>query len=181
MSYNTFRQKIIKARTKKRFKVRNSYGTKQGWRWLKKNKWLDLENPVTEKEFGAIIREVNIELVNTLLEGHDIILPCRMGRIELRKYFPKIEYKDGKVVTNLPVNWQQTLKYWHESPEAHKNKTLIRQEVKEVFRIIYVKRSANYNNKSFYQFIPHRDVKVELSRRIKEHKIDAFLLCNTQP
>lgn len=180
MNYNHFRKKVIKARTKKKFKVRNSYGTKQGWRWLKKNKWLDLDRPVTEKEFGAIIRAVNEELVNNLFEGHDITLPHRMGRIELRKYYPKIEYKDGKLVTNLPVNWQQTLKYWHEDAEAHRNKILIRQEVKEVFRIIYVKKSANYNNKSFYQFIPHRDVKIELSKRIKENKIDAFL-CNTQP
>lgn len=181
MNYNSFRKKVIKAKTKKKFKVRNSYGTKQAWRWLKKNNWLDLNTTVTEKEYGAIIREVNKELVNSLFEGHDITLPCRMGRIELRKYVPRIEYKDDKLVTNLPVNWQQTLKYWHEDSEAHKNKILIRQEVKEVFRIIYVKKSANYNNKSFYQFIPHREVKVELSKRIKENKIDAFLLCNTQP
>lgn len=180
MNYNSFRKKVIKAKTKKKFKVRNSYGTKQVWRWLKKNKWLDLKEPITEKEFGAIIRTVNEELVNSLFEGHDIILPHRMGRIELRKYYSKIDYKDGKLVTNLPINWQQTLKYWHKDDEAHKNKILIRQEVKEIFRIIYVKKSANYNNKSFYQFIPHREVKIELSKRIKEHKIDAFL-CSTQP
>jgi len=180
MNYSSFRKKVIKAKTKKKFRVTNSYGTKQAWRWLKKNKWLDLENPVTEKEFGAIIREVNKELVEHMFNGHDIILPHRMGRIEIRKYEPRIEYKDGKVQTNLPVNWQRTLNYWHQDPEAHKNKVLIRQEVKNVFRIIYVKKSANYKNKTFYQFVPHRDVKVELSQRIKDNKIDAFLLCNTR-
>lgn len=176
MSYSTFRKKVIKARTKKKFKVSNSYGTKQVWRWIKKNNWLDIGQEITEKEFGAIIREVNKELVNSLFEGHDIVLPHRMGRIEIRKYKPKIEYKDGKIRTNLPVNWCRTLEYWHNDPEAHKNKVLIRQEVKEVFRIMYVKKSANYINKVFYQLIPHRDVKVELSRRIKENKIDAFLI-----
>lgn len=175
MNYNSFRKKVIKAKTKKKFKVRNSYGTKQVWRWLKKNKWLGLENPITEKDFGLVIREVNKLLVEQLLSGHDIILPHRMGRIELRKYKTKIEYKDGKLITNLPVDWKRTLKYWHNDESSYKEKKLIRQEVKEVFRIVYSKKSANYNNKSFYQFIPNRDLKIELSKRIKEHKIDAFL------
>lgn len=174
MNYNKFRARILKVHNKKKFKVRSSYGTKQGWRWLKKHKWLNGE-PVTEKQFGIIIRCVNEYLVEQLLQGHDINLPCRMGKIELRKTKARIEFVDGKLDTNLPVDWKRTLELWHEDAKAYQDKTLIRKEYDEIFRIIYNKSSANYNNKTFYQFTPHRDVKKKLSERIKQNKVDAFL------
>lgn len=174
--YSEFRAKTIKLHGDKHFKVTNSYGTKQAWRWLKKNKWLDLGQLVTEREFGLIVKSVNKFLVEQLLSGHDIIFPCRMGKVELRKYRTRIKYKDDKIVTNLPIDWKRTLQLWHDDAEAHSNKTIIRQEAKEIFRIIYNKQSANYNNKSFYQFNVTRDVRKALSEKIKDSKIDAFLM-----
>ena len=174
MNYNHFRAKILKLRTKKHFKVRNSYGVKQGWRWYKKNKWFGKE-PVTEKQFGVIIRRVNEYLVDELLKGHDIILPYQMGRIELRKRNPKIELEGGKIKTNLPIDWKRTLELWYEDEKAFQNKTLVRKEYKEVFRIIYSKKHANFTNKTFYNFTPHREVKKKLSNAIKDNKVDAFL------
>lgn len=174
MNYNNFRAKVLKVNKKKKFKVRNSYGTKQGWRWYKKNKWLDGE-PVTEKQFGIIIRTINEALIEQLLNGSDINLPHRMGRLELRKVKSRIEFKDGKLDTNLPVDWDRTLKLWYEDAKSYEDRVLIRKEYKEIFRIIYNKSKANYNNKTFYQFTPHRDVKKKLSERIKQNETDAFL------
>ena len=176
IEYNKFRANVIKLRSNKHFKITNSYGTKEAWRWFKKNKWLDLGQSVTEREFGAIIKAMNKLFVNRLLEGHDIILPCRMGKIELRKYKARIFYKDGKIVTNLPVDWKRTLQLWGEDTEAYNNKIIVRHEAKEVFRIIYNRQSANYNNKSFYQFNASRSVKKVLSEKIKHNEIDAFLM-----
>lgn len=174
--YSEFRAHKINLYGNKHFKVTNSYGTKQAWRWLKKNKWLDLGQSITEREFGLIIKAMNKLLVDRLLEGHDIVLPCKMGKIELRKFKAKVEYKDGKVTTNLPVNWKRTLQLWYEDPEAHANKLVVRQETKKIFRIIYNKHSANYNNKSFYQFTANRGTKKALSEKILDNKIDAFLI-----
>lgn len=174
MNYQNFRLKVIKAKGKKKFKVRNSYGTKQGWRWFKKNKWLGGE-PVTEKQFGTIIRSIDEYLLERLLEGHDVIFPHKMGKLELRKSPRRIEFKDGKLNTNLPVDWEKTLKLWHCDEKALNDKILIRKEYKEIFRIIYNKSSANYNNKVFYQFTPHRSVKKALSTKIENNEIDAFL------
>ena len=174
MNYHNFRLKVIKAKGKKKFKVRNSYGTKQGWRWLKKNKWLGGE-PVTEKQFGIIIRRIDEYLIQRLFEGHDIILPHRMGKLELRKTPRRIDFKNGKLDTNLPIDWKRTLELWHADEESLNNKTLIRKEYKEIFRVIYNKSSANYNNKVFYQFTLHRNVRKALSTKIKNNEIDAFL------
>lgn len=176
IEYNKFRANVIKLRSAKHFKVTNSNGTKEAWRWIKKNKWLNIGQPLTEREFGAIVKAINRLYVKRLLEGHDIMLPCRMGKIELRKYKARIKYEDGKVVTNLPIDWKRTLQLWNEDDESRSNKTLIRRETKEVFRIIYNRQSANYNNKTFYQFSASRAVRQALSEKIKNNEIDTFLM-----
>lgn len=174
MTYHNFRLKVIKAKTRKKARIRNSYGTKQGWRWFKKNKWLGGE-PVTEKQFGIIIRRVNEYLVQQLLEGHDVVFPHKMGKLELRKTPARIEFNNEELSTNLPIDWERTLKLWYEDAESYDNRTLIRKEYREIFRIVYNKTKANYNNKTFYKFTPHRNVKKALSEKIKNNEIDAFL------
>lgn len=174
--FDDFRVRILKASTPKVFKVRNSNGNKKAWRWLKKNKWLNLGQPITEREFGIIVKTINKCLVDKLLEGHDINLPCGMGRIELRKYNPKLEYKDGKVETTIPVNWLDTLKLWYEDKEAMDNKLLIKREYKPLFKIRYNKEKCKYKNQIFYQFKANREVRKKLSEKINNNQIDAFLI-----
>ena len=93
-----------------------------------------------------------------------------MGRLEVRKRSNSIKFKDGKVVTDLPVNWDATLKLWYEDEESYNNKILIREENKETFRIHYNKIKANYNNKSFYQFF---HIKPPFPFLVYYHKIHA--------
>ena len=47
-------------------------------------------------------------------------------------------------------------------------------EEKEVFKVYYNRIKANYNNKSFYEFIVNRDLKRRLKQRIKSGNFDAF-------
>lgn len=172
--FNTFRAKTIKLYGSRNIKVTNSYGTKQVWRWLKKNKWFGLE-PITERDFGKIIRTINTALVEKLLKGQTIMLPCNMGNLAIRKSERKIKIKDGKVITNLPIDWKRTLQLWYEDSEAKANKVYIRHEVKELFSIVYSKGTAKYKNKVFYTFTPIRSIKKELSRRVQSNELDAFL------
>ena len=109
-----------------------------------------------------------------LLMGEDIILPCKMGKIEVRKYNRSISIKNGKVVTNLPIDWNRTLKLWSEDEEAYKERTLIKMEEKEIFKVIYNRSRADYNNKSFYEFSINRELKKQLKKKIKEGSFDAF-------
>lgn len=57
-----------------------------------------------------------------------------------------------------------------------KKKRLIRQETKEVFKVFYNKRRAEYPNKSFYQFHINREIKKGLKQKIKNGEIDALLI-----
>jgi hypothetical protein len=104
------------------------------------------------------------------------VLPHRLGTIELRKYNAKISIRDGKLITNLPIDWDRTLKLWSEDEEAYKDRTLVKMEEKEIFKVFYNKKSANYNNKSFMQFEVNRDLKRRLKQKIKSKAIDAFKL-----
>ena len=100
-----------------------------------------------------------------------------MGEIVLRKYPAKITLQNGKVKTNLPIDWDATLKLWSEDKESYEKKTLIRIEEREIFKVLYDKSNALYNNKSFYSFELNRDVKVALKKQLKNGLLDAFMLC----
>ena len=176
MNYNEFRATTLKLKGKKNFKITNSYGTKEAWRWLKKNKWLNIGQPITEHDFGVIIKSINLFLQDQLLQGHDIDLPMNMGRIELRKFKTHIKVGQEGIKTNMVVDWKKTLELWNEDIEAKNSKTLVRIEAKEIFKFYYNRKRAKYTNKTFYEFTPTRSLKKRLSDKIKNNEIDAFLI-----
>ncbi len=173
---DNFRRKVLKLNESRNHKIRNSNGVYSAYKWIRKNKWLDLPRPVTEHEFYTIIRQVNNLLADNILSGEDIIFPHRLGTIELRKYDARISFCEGKLITNLPIDWDRTLKLWSEDEEAYKERTLIKMEEKDLFKVFYNKKTANYENKSFMQFEVNRDLKRRLKQKIKNRQVDAFKL-----
>lgn len=176
MTYNEFKVTIQKCTGHRKHKVTGSLGIYDAYKWIRKNKWLDIGRPITEHEFYSIIRKVNNYFADNLVNGEDVKLPCRMGRIELRKYNARISFDGNKVKTNLPIDWDKTLKLWYEDEEAYKNKTLIKMEEKEIFKVYYNRNLADYNNQSFYEFKANRELKKRIKSSIKEGRIDAFKL-----
>ena len=173
---DNFRREVLKVNKSRVHKVKNSLGVYDAYKWLRKNKWLDME-PISEHDFYAIIRAVNKALAKSFLHLGSIKLPLRMGEIILRKYHPSITSQDGKIKTNLPVDWDSTLQLWSEDKESYKKRTLIRLEEKEVFKVLYDKSKALYNNKSFYTLELNRDIKLSLKKQLKSGLLDAFMLC----
>ncbi len=169
-----FRRNVLKVNESRTHTIRNSLGVYDAYKFVRKNKWLDIGKPITEHDFYIIIRQVNNLLADNLANGEDIILPHKMGSIELRKYDAKISFQNGKLVTNLPIDWDITLKLWAEDEKAYKEKTLVKVEDRELFKVFYNKRRANYENKSFFQFEVNRDIKIKLKSKIKNKVIDAF-------
>lgn len=173
---DNFRREVLKVNKPRVHKVNNSLGVYDAYKWLRKNKWLDV-GPISEHDFYAIIRTMNKALAENFLHTGSIKFPERMGEISLRKYPVKIILKNGKVQTNLPIDWDATLSLWSEDKDSYENRTLIRAEEKELFKVLYDKSKANYNNKSFYKFELNRGIKVSLKKKLKEGLLDAFMLC----
>lgn len=177
MELDEFRKRVIRAEEDKHhFKVTNSNGTKEAWRWIKKNNWLNIGQPISERELGLIVKTINLALQDQLLDGKDVLFPNRMGRLEVRKFKAKLEYVDNKLVTTLPVDWNRTIQLWWEDEESYKLKRLVRYEASDRFSIYYNKEYANYANKTYYKFTPVRPFRIKLKNKIINGGFDALLL-----
>lgn len=171
-----FRRKVLKVDHSRNHKVKNSIGVYDIYKHIRKNKWYDIGQPITEHQFYTIIRQVNNVLADNLLKGNDIVFPNKMGRIEVRKFEPIIRFDDNKLTVRLPIDWDRTLKLWSEDEEAYKERTLVKMEEKEIFKVCYNKTRADFPNKGFYQLQINRDLKIALKKKIKLGNFDAFLL-----
>lgn len=175
ISLEDFKKQILKVKGPRQHKVNKSYGVYDAYKYYRKIKPKDKKYILTESQYFAIIRNINIIFKQMLLEGKDITFPSKMGRLIIRKYNPIIKFEDGKIKTNLHPDWQRTLKLWFEDEESRKKKTILKAEEKELFKIQYDKSIATFNNKMLYYFQPNRQLKIELKNKIKEDSFDTFL------
>lgn len=174
MNYTEFVDKIVKRRSKKNFKVTNSWGVYDSYKAIRKHKWYDIGRPLTEHEFYKIIREVNNLLAEELAIGKEVIFPCRMGKLEIRKRPVGVSLVRGELKNTYPIAWENTIRLWFEDEEAKNKKTLVRKEVKDVYYVKYNKFRANYENQSFYEFKLNRFVKLALNKNVNKGKIDTL-------
>lgn len=177
MTYEEFRIGVLKANQKKHhFKVNNSYGTKDAYRWAIKNRLI--KKSVSEKDFRKIINGLNQSLQDKLLQGFDVRFPERMGGIGIRKMDATVTLEEGKLKTNRAIDWQSTIKLWYEDKESFDNKTLVRCVADEKFKFLYARKKANYVNKMYYEFTPTRSLKLRLKEIINNQGFEALPLSN---
>lgn len=174
MAFEDFIKEVKKVNKERHHRVTNSYGSKDAFHYYRKIKPNDSKYVLTDCEYLNIIRQINNQLRDKLINGEDVLLPERMGRLELRKNKTKFKIVDGKIKTNLPIDWSATLKLWYDNPICKQKKQLVKQENTETFKVHYNRNKANYNNKSFYEFNANRELKLGLKKNIKLNKIDAF-------
>lgn len=176
LSLAQFSAQVRRAGSSHHHKITNSYGVYHYYKFYRKNKPKEKQYVLTESQYFAIIRKVNTALAELFVRGKEVSFPMRMGTIELRKTIkaPRIG-PDGKVVYNTMIDWDSTIKLWYEDPESYKNKVLVKQESKEIFKTFYNKSKATFDNKSMYLFQLNKELKRELSKNIKRGQIDAFL------
>lgn len=174
MTFEEFRKETLKVEQSRKHKISNSIGVYDVYKFIRKNKWMKIGQRISEHDFYTIIRTINKSHADQLCQGNDIILPYRMGTLELRKRNSTTRIQDNKLIVTKPIDWQSTLKLWHEDIECKKDKVLVRQHQNEVFRVRYSKKNAIYNNKAFFSFRPTREIKVRLKEQIINNNIDAF-------
>lgn len=180
MEVDEFKSRIKGVNNKRIHKVNNSLGVRDAFKYYRAHRPKTHEFVLTPQQFLHIIREVNNILRKCLSEGEDIVFPERMGQLELRKRIPSCTVENGKLKTNLPIDWDATLKLWYEDEESYKEKRLVRHEVKEIFRIFYNKYNATYDNKTFYLFNTNRELKQMIKRGVQGEKLSAFLINNKE-
>lgn len=175
-SFEEFKRRLQKHRGAG--KVRGTCPTNRDmYRWICKNRVFNLTMSVlTEGQWSKIIQEVHNAIIERLIEGHTIVLPYRMGRLDLERWDRRVKINRGKASTNLPVNWLATLKLWYEDRDAMEKKIRIRQEFGSMFCIGYNKRRARYNNMVFYRLMAYRSLRKVLNEMGRDGKIDGVVL-----
>lgn len=177
MTLEEFRKRVLNVHMPRTHKVRNSVGIYDGYKFFRKNGYGSTKYRLSESQYFSITRKINDLLAISLSNGEDVILPFRMGRLEIRKTVGEIKLnKEGKLVNNLPIDWDRTLKLWYEDEDSFNNKVIIKLEENEIFKVYYNRGKANFNNKSFYEFNINRDLKKRLKQNIKDRKIEAMYL-----
>lgn len=171
MTFDEFLKDNKKVKDKRNSKITNSIGLVQIYPAYKK-----ALNNVSKEDYSKIIRMVNEEIINRIVDGDKINLPYRMGNLSIIKKENLVYFKDGKVHTNKPIDWQKTNLLWFNNEEAKKKKQLVRCDNQFTFQIKYYKGNAYFKNKNFFTFRAHRPVKIHLKELIKQDKLEALTL-----
>ena len=118
---------------------------------------------------------VNNNIADNIKKGNTIELPSFMGTFEILKYKSSIKFENGKLKTNLPIDWNRTLELWENDKEAFRDKTVLRYELDYIYRLKYNPYKAKFNNKTIFQFQFIRDIKQGISKEIQKGNTDAIL------
>lgn len=169
-----YKNSVKKVYTNHTYKIKNSFGVYDAYRYISRNKWLNIGQSISTKNFYLIIRTINKYYANELSVGNDVKLPHRMGRLEVGKANAFVRFNGNKIETNRRIDWNKTLELWYEDEAAKNRKQLVRVNSDVVFKLRYTKRRANYENKSYFRFAFTRKVKQALKENILENKIEAF-------
>lgn len=168
-TYAEYRSKVLSSNGPHIYTVTNSYGVYDYYKYYRHNRPKDRSYyKMNEKQYYKLIRTVNEYLIDLLFKNMRVELPDNFGELIIQRRDATVSYKNGKVKTNRPVNWEETLKLWFEDSEAERNKTLVRWDVNNVTTIDYKKVYAKFPNKAFYEFQIVRKLKRRLSSLLAE-------------
>jgi|TARA_R110000851_G_scaffold314588_1_gene476693 hypothetical protein len=139
---------------------------------------------VTRLIYNKIITDFNKELRKLIINQNLIYkIPYLYFEIMLKKEKRVPRIVNGKLINNVPIDWQKTNKLWAQDEEAKEKKLLVRYNNSHtsgyIFRIYCKKFNSKVKNKNLFKFQPNREFKRELSKRIKDtnqDNLNAYLL-----
>lgn len=154
--YQDFTEKLLK-KGSKAHKISACLGSRDAFNWVRKNKWKALKGvPVDKLTYSKVVSEIHKELVERMLEGHEIEFPYQMGGLSIIRIPTKVVSTEKGIKDNYRVDWKKTLDYrFHEDPDSHK---LIKRIQPFIYSIKYNKGKARFRNRKFYLFRANRSL-----------------------
>jgi hypothetical protein len=131
--------------------------------------------PVSSKEFTAIHKEINDEVIKLIRETNFIYhLPERLGKLRIKKFKPRINISpEGELNwKQMKIDYKKTWEYWRNSYPGLSDEEILkiphsgRPKVYHYnnhtggyrYKHFWDKATANFNGKSAFVFKPVRDV-----------------------
>ena len=169
--YKDFINTLLK-RGSKPHHISHCYGSRDAWKWVRKNKWKALKgNTIDKLEYSRIVNEVNKILLENLLEGHEIELPYQMGSLRLSSLPARVAIEGGEIETNYRTDWMKILPLWFKDEEMRNSHKRVKRVAKRIYFIRYIKTKARFANKRFYLFRCNRSVVKKLGKMIDKRKV----------
>lgn len=149
--------------------MKNYYNLKDSYKIYKE---ID-PNPVDIKVFLSIGYGFMKFLMRKLFFRGDILLPERLGKLEVIGKKVKIRVEDGEI-KGLAPDWKSTLELWDTHPEAKEEKKLVYHFNEDTngirYRFGWGKNRVLMTNKTLYSLKMTRTNKRYLSSLIKQGK-----------
>jgi len=138
------------------------------------------KNPVKQKEYNKILDEYLGFVVHYLLEKGSWQFPARLGSLIIYGRLPKKRTSTGSI--KRYINWKETNKLWAEDPEAkaERRKIYFYNEHTNgyVYTIAWDNRNKLISQKEYYKFVPNRDLKRGLAKRLLENSSEYIIMQN---
>lgn len=147
----------------------NNSSIKEAYTYYKKNRTTEKLIPISD--YRKLMNSFNTFLMKKVLEGKEIILPSRMGRITVQGIHQNIRIDEYGNIKGTRIDWKATKDLWATDTEHAQKKTLVyffnehSDGMKYSFK--WSKNNVPVQNKNFYTFIPSRHNKRTLAKLIK--------------
>ena len=146
-------------------KIISHYGTNDYYKYYR-----ETGGTLSRKDFGKVLREFNLKIAEEILNGYIYKMPQRMGTLAVSRKKEFVGLKEGKPITNRPIDFKSTLEMWEANPEAKAMGKLVRFLNKHtdgwIYKVAYNKFTANYKGKSVYSLQVNRWIKRALAKKI---------------
>lgn len=155
-----FIDKVKRIHDHHHFKITNSYGCRQYYRYYKCKR----KSKLPEATFRKILIDIIQQIIDDFLMNYlRVSLPHKMGELYIKQFELNV-YKapDGKYKKRTPVHWGNTLKLWESDPEAYANKTLVKASHPHYHTLMYETHYGSFHNRRMFQLRTCR----ELNKRI---------------
>jgi len=157
-------------------KVPVEYGMKDYYKFYTKN----YPYKVAAQMYNNVISDLNKFIVDEVVDtAKEFILPHRTGFIGIHKIKRGVKMLPNNVVINSsPPDWKSTIELWNKDEEAKEKKIIVRYKNTHtggyVYSIRYNKYNATFKNKSSMLFLPTRDFKRAIAKRINDYSKEKY-------
>ena len=152
------------ARKKKHFNTRDTYSE-----YLESSK-----NPVEVSTYCKVLDLFFKFYMNKLFEIGELIIPERLGKIEIIGKKANIQFNEDGSMKGLAPDWVRTKLLWEENPEAKEKKQLVYHFNENTggcrYKVYWNKSRVLFTNKTLFRLKLSRANKRALSQLIKDGK-----------
>jgi len=134
----------------------------------------DCEIKVSKQRYMEITSAFMKFIANKLLDGASVVLPYKMGTIDVIGRKPKVKIVNGEI-KGLSPDWKSTLQLWKDDPEAKTEKRKLYHFNDHTggirYKFAWLVKNVPLRNKNIMTFIAVRNNKRTLWKKIvNEHK-----------